>query len=235
MSQMQTWIRHAAIAYALLVGCAQAAEPLRPVPTLSPEIREDLARLHSLANANQVEAALRDALPLVSDASTILEHAHVHSMIGYLYYRHDQLQSSVNHYERVLEHGDAVPASLRLPTLYALAQIEYLREDYAAAVAYMQQWLTLGDSETAAPLIFLAQLYFRIDDHEAAIRHLESGIALSNPAQIEEQWWQLLAYLYAEQESWGDLAEVLEIMTRDFPNPDYEARLADARRRLSDG
>ena len=77
------------------------------------------------------------------------------------------------------------------------------------------------------PLIFMGQVYYEMKDYPAAIKQMEAGIdeATQRNVEVRENWWQLLAYLYFEEDRSDDVIRVLENLIREYPKDEYKQRL----------
>ncbi|MDZ7671018.1 MAG: tetratricopeptide repeat protein [Gammaproteobacteria bacterium] len=143
--------------------------------------------------------ALLDALSLEdADTRTRLE---AHHMIGYVYQRKGEYGRALEHYQRMLEHRDAMAAGLLAQTRYTAAQLSFALADFEQAVEHLRAWQRLGGSSAAGPYILLGQAYFKVGDYPRAIRSLETGISRAERQgqTVREDWLRLLQYLQAQR------------------------------------
>lgn len=220
-----------------LVGAvAQAAEEeseapkeTRRVPSMSEQTFKKLSEAQEAIDAKEYEKAkevLNDMLGRRGMNGN--EIGQVHNMLGFVYFTEEKYSDAINSYKQVIAQGEDIPEGLEVTTLYTLAQLSFVDEQYQQALDYMETWITKANNPGAEPYIFMGQVYYQMDDYPAAISQIEKGInvAKERDVTIKEQWWALLNFLYYEQENWPKVLEILEILVRDFPKREYWMRLA---------
>ena len=89
-------------------------------------------------------------------------------------------------------------------TLYTLAQLSFVEEQYTDALNYMETWITKANNPGPDPRIFMGQVYYQMKDYDKAIVQMELGIDIAKERNmdIKENWWQLINFLYFEKENW---------------------------------
>jgi tetratricopeptide (TPR) repeat protein len=152
----------------------------------------------------------------------------VHNMLGFLHFSEENYSAAIASYQQVIAQGEDIPEGLEVTTLYTLAQLSFVNEEYQGALDYMERWIQKATNPGADPHIFMGQVYYQMQNFPAAIQQIEKGIGIARERgmEIKEQWWALLNFLYFEQENWPKVLETLEILVRDFPKREYWIRLA---------
>lgn len=152
----------------------------------------------------------------------------VHNMLGFLHFSEENYSAAIASYKQVIAQGEDIPEGLEVTTLYTLAQLSFVNEEYQGALDYMERWIQKATNPGADPHIFMGQVYYQMQNYPAAIQQIEKGIAIARERSMEvkEQWWALLNFLYFEQENWPKVLETLAILVRDFPKREYWIRLA---------
>lgn len=220
----------------LPVGVAQAQEEesqapreTRRVPSMSEATFKKLSEAQEAIDAKDYATAkqvLNDMLTRRGMNGN--EIGQVHNMLGFVFFTEEDYPSAIRSYEQVLAQGEDIPEGLEVTTLYTLAQLSFVNEDYQKALDFMETWITKAQNPGADPYIFMGQVYYQMQDYPAAIVQIEKGIAVAQERNVEvkEQWWALLNFLYYEQENWPRVLETLEILVRQFPKREYWVRLA---------
>ncbi len=220
-----------------MVSVATAAEEEKPkprktrrVPSMSEAVYKRLAEAQEAIDAKDyatAEKVLRDMLAR-SKKYNRNEVGQVHNMLGYVYFLREDFRSAIREYKVVVAQGDDIPEGLETTTLYTLAQLSFVEGLFQDALDYMETWITKAENPGPEPRIFMGQVYYQMKDFPRAIAQIESGITIAKErgTAIKENWWQLLNYLYYEQENMPKVIEILEILVRDFPKRDYWVRLA---------
>ena len=202
----------------------------RRVPSMSETVYKKLG-------AGQEAIDLKDyvtALEVINDALERSkrynenEIANLHNMRGYIYYLQDNYAGAINEYKRVVQAGDKIPEGLETTTLYTIAQLSYVQENYDDALKYMEIWISKAVNPSAAPRIFLATVYYQKKEYDLAVEQMELGIKIAQErgTTITEQNWSLLTFLYFEKEDWPKVIDTLEILVELFPKREHWVRLA---------
>ena len=79
------------------------------------------------------------------------EIANLHNMLGYIYYLKDDYNGAIREYKIVVNQGEKIPEGLEVTTLYTLAQLSYVQENYDDALYYMEVWITKATNPSSAP------------------------------------------------------------------------------------
>ena len=209
---------------------AEEKRQTRRVPTMSESTYKKLAEAQEFIDAEDYTGAL-DVLTQMLNRSRRYngnELGSIHNMMAFIHYAMDRYDRAIIAYEKVLAQGDQITEGLETQVIYSLAQLHYSEQNYNDALRYMQLWLSQAQNPSPEPHIFMAQIYYQMNDYPKAIVQVETAIeiAQNRGTEVKETWWGLLKYLYFEQDNWAKVLEVLEIMVRDFSKRDYWVQLA---------
>ena len=202
----------------------------RRVPSMSESVYKKLAEGQEAIDAKDYPLA-RELLQAMLDRSRRYngnEIGQVHSMMGYVYFLEENYRKAIDEYKVVVAQGEDIPEGLEQTTLYTLAQLTFVEGFYDDALMYMEDYISKANNPGPEPRIFMGQVYYQMKDYPSAIKMMIAGIDLAKERglTIKENWWQLLNFLYYEQENIPKVIETLEILVRDFPKRDYWVRLA---------
>ncbi len=208
---------------------SEAPRETRRVPSMSEATFKKLSEAQEAIDAKDYATAkevLNDMLTRRGMNGN--EIGQVHNMLGFVYFTEEDYPAAIRSYEQVLAQGEDIPEGLEVTTLYTLAQLSFVNEDYQKALGFMETWITKAQNPGADPYIFMGQVYYQMQDYPASIVQIEKGIAVAQERNVEvkEQWWALLNFLYYEQENWPRVLETLEILVKQFPKREYWVRLA---------
>ncbi len=221
------------LTFALDRDGALSSDPGATVPAMSEPFYRDMAILHSAIDEARYDdaQALLEQLRQRAAAMNGNEVGQLQNLAGYLAFKLGDFPSAISAYEGVLEQSAAIPQGLTATTLYTLAQLNFVVENFDQSLHYIQRWRDFATNEGPIPLIFMAQVHYRMQDYPAATERLEEGLAKAEARNVEvrENWWKLLSFLYFEQERWADLVPILENLNRDYPNEEYKKNLQIAR------
>ena len=221
------------------LGVAQAAaaeeEPkkkqkTRRVPSLSESVYKKLGEGQEAIDAKDYALALEVIQGALNRSRRYNENeiANLHNMLGYIYYLKDDYDGALREYKIVVEQGEKIPEGLEVTTLYTVAQLSYVQENYEDALYYMEVWITKATNPSAAPRFFLATVYYQMKEFDKAIDQMERGVQIAQErgTDITEQNWGLLNFLYYEKEDWPNVIRVLQILVEEFPKREHWVRLA---------
>ena len=214
-------------------GIAFAAEEkkqTRRIPTMSESTYKKLAEVQEFIDAEDYQGAM-NALNAMLDRRRRFngnELGQIYNMMAFVYYALDRYDKAITAYEQVLAQGDQITEGTETTVINSLAQLHYSEENFDEALRYMGLWLDQAENPGPEPHIFMAQIYYRMDDYPKAIVQVETaiGIAQTRGKEVKETWWGLLKYLYFEEDNWAKVLDILEIMVRDFPKREYWVQLA---------
>ena len=214
---------------------AEESEPprkTRRVPSMSEATFKKLAEAQELMDAEpkDLDGAIR-VLNGMLDRSRRYngnEIGQIHNMLGFAYFAKEDYGRAITHYEVVINQGDDITEGLETTTLYTLAQLNFVDENYSDALRYMQIWLSKANNPGPEPHIFMGQVYYQMEDYRNSAIQIEKGVAIAQGrgTPVKENWWALLSFLYSEQELWPKVLEVLETLVREFPKRSYWVSLA---------
>ncbi|MFT7652144.1 MAG: tetratricopeptide (TPR) repeat protein [Candidatus Azotimanducaceae bacterium] len=220
----------ATISTAVAADEKKKEQKTRRVPSMSESIYKKLAEAQEAVDLKDYDLAL-EVLQEMLDRSRRYngnEVGQVHNMMGYVWFLKENYLKAIEEYALVVAQGEDIPEGLETTTLYTLAQLSFVEDKYDDALMYMETWIEKATNPGPAPRIFLGQVYYQMKDYVKAIVQLEMAIAISveRNTPVKENTWQLVNFLYFEQEDWPKVIETLEILVRDFPKRDYWVRLA---------
>jgi len=215
---------------------AQAAEEeqkpqkTRRVPSMSEAVYKKLAEGQEAIDAKDYVTAEQVMKSMLERSKRYNgnEIGQVHSMLGYIYFLKEDYKSAIREYKMVVAQGEDIPEGLEQTTLYTLAQLSFVEGFYTDALKFMEDFIAKANNPGPEPRIFMGQVYYQMKDYPKAITQMIAGIDMARERglTIKENWWQLLNFLYYEQENMPKTIETLEILVRDFPKRDYWIRLA---------
>ena len=212
-------------------------EPEKKIKTRrTPTMRESVYKKLSEAQIAAEEKRLDDALELIQDIGKIkklnsYERAQMHSFSAFIFYSQENYTASINAYRQVLAQED-LPEALELSTLYTLAQLYLVEEDYESAIEYLNRWFGVANNPNASAYYLLATSYYQLDRFREAlapiIKAIELGEGGGATLKSRENWYVLLRGLYFELDDYQKFADTLVIMTRLFPKKEYWMQLSSA-------
>lgn len=209
---------------------AEKKQKTRRVPSLSEPVYKKLGEGQEAIDAKDYTLAQEIIQGALNRSRRYNENeiANLHNMLGYIYYLKDDYDGAIREYKIVVNQGEKIPEGLEVTTLYTLAQLSYVQENYNDALYYMEVWITKATNPSSAPRFFLATVYYQMKDFEKAVEQMELGVQIAQErgTTITEQNWSLLTFLYFEKEDWPNVIRILKILVEEFPKREHWVRLA---------
>ena len=207
----------------------------RRVPNISEMTFRRLAQAQELMDLKEYDAALEVLIEMEKRSRRYNgnELGQVYSMFAFIMFSKEDNPRTIQYYEKVLEQGDDITEGLEHGTMFSLAQLYFVEEEYQRSLDMMNRWLIkkadFGEDPGPNPRYFMGQVYYAMKDYPGATKQIELAITMAeerNMLPIKENWWQLLRFLYFEQDNWDRVLEILHVLVRDYPKRDYWVQLA---------
>jgi tetratricopeptide (TPR) repeat protein len=141
----------------------------------------------------------------------------------------DQPAKAIQAYERMLK-IPSLEEQLRKQTVYTLAQLSTMEEQYQKALSYLDQWFALESNPAPEPYILYAQNLYQLDRYSDMVRPIETAmdIAKKRNKAIKEDWYVLLNFAYFQQEDFAKVKDLNKILLQNWPKKRYWFQLAGA-------
>ena len=200
------------------------------VPALRNRVYTQLARAQKLADeGNGLEGF--DVLDEVQDRIDSLnsyERAMLWNFYGFMYYGNDDLASAIDSFEKVIAEK-AIPNSLRLSTLYSLAQLSMQQKNYQQSLSFLTLWQESNHLEiTTTQQMLFAQVYYQNKQYLQSLKYVSQAIEKSKMANEtpKENWLVLQRANYFELKQPLDVTRVIEDLVRYYNKPKYWLQLS---------
>ncbi len=207
----------------------------RRVPNISEMTYRKFAQVQELMDLKEYDAALEVLVDMEQRSRRYNgnELGQVYSMFAVIMWSKENNAGTIHYYEKVLEQGDDITEGLEHGTMYSLAQLYFVEGEHQQSLDMMEIWLQkkeeFGDDPGPNPRYFMGQVYYAMKDYPGATEQIELAISMAEARDmlpIKENWWQLLRFLYFEQDKWDRVLDVLHVLVRDYPKRDYWVQLA---------
>ena len=225
---------------AQVLAAESARKKPRRIPHLTEATYRRLSEAEEFIEADQFPELIEMLEPLLERSRRYNgnELAQMHNLLAFAYYEQDDVAKTIYHYEQVLAKMPDISEGMEITTLNQLSKLYFQEgnklEGDAALVWYRkslttwEEWLSKSENPGPDAYFYTAQIYYQMRDFPKAISSLERVVALSRErgTKVREEWWQMLQFLYFDQENWPKVIEVLEILVKDYPKRVYWVNLA---------
>ncbi|WP_199922549.1 tetratricopeptide repeat protein [Pseudoalteromonas piratica] len=200
------------------------------VPALRNKVYTQLARAQKLADDGDVAAGI-EALDIVKKKSSSMnsyEIAMMYNFYGFIYYNENRVSDAMAAFENVVKQ-DPIPESLKLNTIFSLAQLAMAEGQFDQVISYLNQWESLNTKPPQANYYELkANASYQVKDYKSAVQFINTAINLHDAENkdVKENWYVLLRASYYSLNKPKDVVRVLEEMVLRFDKPEYWVQLA---------
>mgnify|MGYP000158870331 CR=1 FL=1 len=200
------------------------------VPAMRNRVYTQLARAQKVADDGDRAGglAILDEVKERIDSMNSYEQAMLWNFYGFMYYADENISQAIASFENVVAQ-EAIPESLRLSTLYSLAQLSMQQGNFQQTIAYLDKWQNANTKPlTGNQLMFLANVHYQAKDYKASLISVNKAIALveAKGEQPKENWLILQRANYYELKQPEKVTQVLEQLVRLYSKPEYWVQLA---------
>lgn len=146
---------------------------------------------------------------------TKLEKAHFAMHLGHLHGQNKNNKESLSYLQKALD-SKALAYHQHLSTLYHIAHIYILEENYKKALEVLKFWFSINESPSPQSYILLAHCYYAKGQLERALNYVEKTISLS--VRPMESWLQFAVAIYLKQKKYKKARPHLERLTALYPS-----------------
>ena len=157
------------------------------------------------------------------------ELAQVYNLFAVSHFNAEENLEAIKYWEKVLLQGsDNIRFATEQTTLFTLAQLYFLEEEYGKSVEKLDLWLLADPQMNAGQHVFLAQVFHQHGKIEDAIEHIELALELAaqKNAVLNESWFRLYLALWYEKKDWDKVLNTLQTLALLYPKREYWIQLA---------
>ncbi len=200
------------------------------VPAMRNRVYTQLARAQKLADEGNCLEGF-DVLDEVQDRIDSLnsyERAMFWNFYGFMYYGNDDIASAIDSFEKVVNEK-AIPSSLRLSTLYSLAQLSMQLQNFDQSLKFLGTWKENNPKEmTNTQQVLFAQVHYQNKQYKQSLSYVSKAIEQSETANEvpKENWLILQRASYFQLKQPIDVTRVIENLVRYYNKPKYWLQLS---------
>jgi tetratricopeptide (TPR) repeat protein len=169
--------------------------------------QRDLDKANNLVADNK----LADAQPLVekviANSKSKYAQSFAHQLLGQIYYEQDKSKQSIAEYQKALE-VNGLQNTQHFQVMFMIAQLQIQNENYADALASLEQWEKATGKQTADELALKGNAYYRLEKYPQAIEAMKKAISMTD--KPNDSWQQILMGSYYESNQYDAAAQVLQ-------------------------
>ena len=145
-----------------------------------------------------------------------------------MHYANEDLVQAKASFKNVVAQ-DAIPESLRLSTLYSLAQLSMQQQAHEETLNYLNLWKEVNTKAlTASQHMLFAQVHYQDNNFTQSLISIGNAIEVANAnnQKAKENWLILQRANYYELKQPEKVTEVMELMVKLYSKPEYWIQLA---------
>ncbi len=166
--------------------------------------------------------------------------------IGIIRYEQDNLDGTIEAYEKFLSHKDDVHDGLVLQMQYGLGQLYFSRgmekegaaqkKDLQKSLSLLTQWEKDAEVISVGQYYFLSQIYYVLEDFKKVLHYIDIVIKEAALANLEpkESWYKSRLSAYYELQDFPNMKKTLIELIVSWPSPTYWWQLSSTYNELND-
>ena len=197
---------------------------------VSKEVFDRIQRAQELIDADEPREALQILESLKTRKGiTEYELQNVLNYIGFVHYNLENIDAAMAAYEEMIQIPSIEP-QIKKQTIYTMAQLSTMQEEYEKALNYLDQYFTLETNPAPDNYILYAQNLYQVNRYADMIEPIEKAISEAERREIEvkEDWYVLLNFAYFQQENYAKVRDIQKILLVNWPKKRYWFSLAGA-------
>lgn len=203
----------------------------KKVPSLRNKVYSQLARAQKLADDGKVDEGLAalDDIARKKSSMNDYEVAMMYNFYGFIHYNQNDLSKAMTAFELVVAQ-EAIPESLKLSTLFSLAQLAMADGKYKKVASYLARWDKVNSKpKSDAYYVLKSQALYQDKQYQASLDSISQAISLAEDKQQipKENWLVLQRALFYSLNKPQRVADVLEKMVKLFNKPEYWLQLGN--------
>jgi tetratricopeptide (TPR) repeat protein len=207
----------------------QPEQKTKEAQAVSKEVYDKIQGAQEQVDAKDYQGALRTLNDLRQRKLTEYELTNVLNYIGFVYYNMEDTPKAIATYKELLR-IPSLEEQMRKQTIYTLAQLSTMEEQYAEALKFLDEWFALETNPGPEPYILYAQNLYQVDRYQDMVKPIETAmeVARSRNVAIKEDWYVLLNFAYFQQENFAKVRDIHKILLQNWPKKRYWFTLAGA-------
>lgn len=197
-------------------------------PAMSQKVYNSLTEAQELIEGKKYSEGLAVLRELESEGDmTDYERAQMYNYFAYTYFTMERYEDAIRSYQKVLAQPE-IPTGLTRNSLYTLAQLYFITEDYRSAVNIINKWFKIADKPTENAYMLLGQGYYQLKEYKKALEPLKTAykIVQDRGDKPKENLLLLLRVVYFNLEDYQNMIGILKELVKYHPKNEYWLTLA---------
>lgn len=203
--------------------------PTKVTEKLSPKVYKIIAEAQKAMEEKNINEAERILNELKADSEKLndYEKAQMYNFLAAVHYEQGKNDQTIRDYIAIVKLEKA-PEQIKNNSLFRLAQLYFVKEDYSKSVRALRAWMKKVDNVRPEAHMLEAQAWYQLEKYAKAkpaiIRALKE--ARKRKQKPAESWLGLLRAVYYELEDYKSAAKVLSQLLKVYPKEAYYKQLS---------
>lgn len=200
----------------------------RKTPAMSEAVYKRLTEAQELIEGKQYEEGLKILRELEQEEGlNSYEKAQTYNYFAYTYFTLERYRDAIAAYQKVLAQPD-LPLGLEQNSLYTLAQLQFIVEDYREAIKLINRWLEFVEKPTENAYMLLGQAYYQLEQYRESLEPLKKAYQMvkARGDKPKENLLLLLRVDYYNLNDYQNMLKVLRELVTLYPRDEYWLTLA---------
>lgn len=191
---------------------------VRRAQTMSTKIYKKLDKVREYVDAKNYQDAESLLASLEKTKRNSYEKAMTWNMEAYLYYNQENYNKAAESYEKIIAQ-DNIPESLEQTTLYSLAKLHLIQQNYSQSLVAMNRWFKVVKKPSAESHILRAQMYYQLEQYSNALPDVKSAITITEVAgkKPKENWLLIERAVYFQNKDYVAMERCLKDLIALYP------------------
>ncbi len=199
-------------------------------PSMGEKVYKKLTEAQELIEAKDYNAGLAKLRELEKQPKlTPYEKAQLYNYFAYTYFTLEKYKEAIRSYEKVLAQPD-LPEALIQNSLYTLAQLYFILEDYRKAVDTIKRWFAITPKPTENAYMLLGQGYYQLGKYKESLVPLKQAYKLVKERgdKPKENLLLLMRVDYFNLGDYKNMVKTLKELVALYPKNEYWLTMAGA-------
>ena len=192
-----------------------ATRPEHKIEGLSEKEANALNEGLNAVNSNDAATAQKDLQSIADGSENTYAKAKALSGLALLKYNSGDTKGAIALQKQALD-LNSLPNDDYFPALYALAQMYVADEDYAQALAALDQWVQQSGKQSADAYALKGNVLYRLEKYPEAATAIQKAKSMTD--QPKESWDQILIASYFAMDKYDEAGKVAEAALAKDPN-----------------
>jgi TolA-binding protein len=208
----------------------QQKRETKKTPTMSEAVYKKLLEAQELIEAKQYDQGLAVLRQMEADTKiSSYGKVQVFNFMAYTFFTLEQYQDALSYYEKVMNEPD-VTEGIMLNTLYTVAQLYFVMENYPKAVEMIDRWFATTTEPSLNAYMLKGQALYQMEKYREALSPLLDArkMLAARSETPKEILLLLLQNIYLQVDDYPKMIEILRELVVLYPKAEHWRSLSAA-------